>query len=160
MTEDKQKINAVTVFTDYLSKNKLRKTPERFAILDMVMSKTGHFEIDSLYSDMEAEAYHVSLATIYNTLNLLCDCGLVRKHMFNNHQGHYESVMQRIAHNHLICTSCGKVKEAKDNELISFMNSKRYSSFNMEYFSLYVYGECGSCSRKRKTKERKNKIKK
>lgn len=157
MIEDKQKINAVTVFTEYLSKNKLRKTPERFAILDMVMRETGHFEIESLYNNMEAEAFHVSLATIYNTLNLLCNCGLVRKHMFNNQQAHYERVLQKVTHNHLICTVCGKVKEAKDNELISFMNSKKYSSFTMEYFSLYVFGECGSCTRKRKASERKSK---
>lgn len=160
MIEDKQKINAVTVFTEYLSKNKLRKTSERFAILDMVMNETGHFEIDTLYKQMETDAFHVSLATIYNTLNLLCECGLVRKHMFNNQQGHYERVLQKVAHNHLICTVCGKVKEVKDNELLAFMNSKRYPSFTMEYFSLYVHGECSSCSRKRKAMQRRDKKKK
>ena len=60
-------------FRQYLSGRQLRKTPDRFALLDKALSLTGHFGADVLYESMEASGYHVSKATIYSTLELLVD---------------------------------------------------------------------------------------
>ena len=56
------------IFTEYLRVNKHRKTPERYAILDAIYSIDGHFDIDTLYSQMmNEEKFRVSRATLYNT---------------------------------------------------------------------------------------------
>ena len=67
------------VFTDYLKKHHHRKTPERYAILEHINSYEGHFNADILYNIMQKD-YRVSLATVYNTLELLLECKLIIKH--------------------------------------------------------------------------------
>lgn len=152
MSEDRIKISARTAFTEYLCNKKLRKTPERYAILDKVFDMTDHFYIESLYAGLEADSYHVSRATVYNTIELLIDCGLVRRHQFNNQPAQYEKVSGIGNHHHLICTQCGKVKEVKDPELMKVMNARRYTTFHTAYFAIYVYGVCSRCQRRGRKK--------
>ncbi len=154
MNEDKIKQSVRNTFTEYLHSKKLRKTPERYAILDKVFDMTDHFYIESLYTALESEAYHVSRATVYNTIELLIDCGLVRRHQFNNQPAQYEKITGiGNNHHHLICTQCGKIKEVKDPELMKMMNARRYPTFHTAYFAIYVYGVCSRCQRKNKKKK-------
>lgn len=158
MVDDKLKLNAKSKFAIYMETRKMRKTPERFAILDMAMSFSDHFSADLLYRRME-ESYHVSRATIYNTLDLLTDCGILRRHQFGSNQSQYECVADTPNHHHLICTECGKIKEIKDTELLKYFNSKKYSSFTASYYVLYIYGVCSACARRAKRKSNINKKK-
>ena len=153
MGEEKLKTTARVSFTEYLCSKKLRRTPERYAILDQVCELSEHFYVDSLHAKLEQEGFHVSKATVYNTMDLLVDCGLVRKHQFNNQPAQYERVSGPGNHHHLICTQCGKVKEVKDPELMKAMDSRRYPTFNAAYFAIYVYGVCSRCQRKNKKKK-------
>jgi Fur family ferric uptake transcriptional regulator len=59
------------LFSEHLEKNQLRKTPERFAILDEIYSRNQHFDVEELFESMKAKNYRVSRATVYNTLDLL-----------------------------------------------------------------------------------------
>lgn len=154
MNDERIKMAATAAFTQYMNQHRLRKTPERYAILEKVLEMSSHFFIESLYAALDADGYHVSLTTVYNTMELLTDAGLVRRHTFGNQTAQYEKIPGTAAnHHHLVCTSCGKVREIKDPEIDKHISSHRFGTFHPVYADLYVYGICSRCARKkRKTK--------
>jgi len=148
------------IFTEYLVQKKCRKTPERFAILDMIYSLDGHFDIESLYTLMEETAnFRVSRATLYNTLILLLDARLVVKHSFGN-SSQYEKCYNQETHLHMICTQCGKVLELHDEKLQDDINGAKLKRFHQSHYSLYIYGVCDKCYRANKRKLINQKYKK
>lgn len=146
-------------FTDYLNLNKHRKTPERYAILEHIYSTKGHFDMDSLYKAMKQSSFRVSRATLYNTIELLLDCGLVVKHQFGANVSQYERAFGNENHDHLICLGCGEVKEHKNGNLFTPAQQKKLQRFKVSYYSMYIYGICNKCMRAKKSEEKKNKAK-
>lgn len=146
------------VFSDYLARHHKRRTPERFAILECAMRMSEHFTIETFHDRLEYEGFHVSIATIYSTLELLVDCGLVRRHRFGSDSARYERTTGSSNHHHLVCLRCGKVKEVRDASLSREISARRYPGFLPSYFSLNIYGICRACQkRERKANaDRKN----
>ena len=160
MNEDKTKTAALATLTQYMTQHKLRKTPERFAIMEKVFDMNTHFSIDSLHSSLDAGGYHVSRATVYNTIELLIKAGLVRRHTFESQSPQYEKIAGLTKHYHLVCSRCGKIREIKDNEIDMLLNARRFGNFQPKYIDLNVYGLCASCVRKtRQTVKTKKKDK-
>lgn len=143
-----------TVLELYLQEHSLRKTRERFAILDVIYSGFGHFGIDDLYEQMKANNTHVSLATLYNNIEILIDAGLLVKHQFDKTTT-YEKAIDCVKHDHFVCKQCGKVYE-----ISSSLTSKAKEELTQKYgyevrnVELKAYGVCNNCKEHKTNKDK------
>ena len=135
------------IFSDYLKKNRLKYTQERKIILREIFVIHSHFEADELYLKLrQRNDQRISRATVYRTLPLLEECGLIRRVVFIDKHTHYEHVYGRRHHEHLICLNCGKIIEFYRKSLENTLEEvAKENGFRSVDHKLEITGYCKDC---------------
>lgn len=141
------------LFSEYLTTKKLRKTEERFAVFECICAFQGHFDSESLYKCLREKNYRVSRATLYNTLDVLVESGLVVRLPLGGKAVQYELRGCADNHSHLICLRCGMIREMKGNKISETAVLKKLGRFTPQFQSLYIYGICGRCKNRIRREE-------
>lgn len=144
-----QKKRAVETFTKYLSHAHYRSTAERYKVLDAVLNTLGHFNADELYASMVLDKQRISRATVYSTLELLEQAGLITKHNFRGERSYYEIGFDEPHHDHLICVKCGHITEFVHPQLLGIRKQVAdKSGLRVVDHSFQIFAECtepGAC---------------
>ncbi|MEW6263165.1 MAG: transcriptional repressor [Thermodesulfobacteriota bacterium] len=142
----------IKVFQDLIRRRGMRHTREREAIVREALSSNGHFDVDELFIRLKKKK-GVSKASIYRTIPLLKEAGLITEVYLENGHMHYEPVFGRDHHCHLRCLNCKTVIEFSDKRLgeIEAEVAERYGFFS-EGHKLEIVGLCPRC-RTRQTRK-------
>ncbi len=139
---------AQKLFIQYLRENNLKVTQERLALLEEIFEAEEHLDADELLARMKAKKKKVSRATIYRTLDLLVQCGLVRKSRLGQEHYFYERVQPGKRHDHMVCTNCGTIIEFWDPQLDERQRQIcRDHGFRPSFYSIQIQGLCADCQK-------------
>lgn len=140
------KPEARETLTRYLKQKNLRPTRERFVLLGEVLQMSGHFDADDLFAGLSAKGAKVSRATVYNTLDLLVECGLISRYRFGENHSRYEKAFGRPRHDHLICLECGDIIEFVSEKLEKLQREVcEANAFRLQNSTLQIFGICSKC---------------
>src|SRR6266540_1997447 len=106
-----RRVDAVQRFERFLASRSLRLTAARRAIVEAVLERDGHFPIEDLVRDLRQRGIRGSKATVYRTLPLLTEAGIVQPAVITSETKSYEASVGREHHDHLVCRGCGAVVE-------------------------------------------------
>jgi len=135
-------------FREYLKTKGMRLTTEREIIVTKIFADHEHFDPEQLITRLKTGERPVSRASIYRTLGLLEEAGLIRKVARANDREVYEHDYGYPQHDHLICKKCGELIEFHNEEIAQIINRiATERGFRMSGHRLEVYGTCEDCSR-------------
>lgn len=138
-------------FEDFLRTRGLRFTPERQAILEEVLVRAGHFDPEELYLSLRQKKRLVSRASVYRTLPLMVEAGIVEQVERTDKHAHYERTLGREHHDHMLCVSCGRVIEFYSEPIENLQEELcRKHRFQGISHTLEITGYCAKCARARK----------
>ena len=122
-----------------------RLTSQRCLILDVLRESEDHLDAEAVHDEAKRSAPDISLATVYRTLTLLQELGLVEEHRLGEGHSHFEAV-QDAPHYHFTCRRCGKVLEF-DSPLVSRIVRKLAEREGVQVTKahLHLTGYCERC---------------
>ena len=136
-------------FESFLRSRQLKLTGERLDLVAEVFGQSHHFDADQLHMALKQKGKAISRATVYRTLDLLVQCGLVRKSSFGDHHAHYEAAQKDEHHDHLICLNCDAIIEYFRADLEALQDQIcREHDFQPMHHSHQIFGLCRACQGK------------
>jgi Fur family transcriptional regulator, ferric uptake regulator len=164
--DDEMIQTAENVFREFLRDRGLKYTPERERIVRAVMRNDEHFEAEQLLRDVGqstpletgpgerpgtrrvSRATPVGKATVYRTLKLLVECGIVKEVHFSNKQVHYEHTYGQDPHDHMVCRRCRRIIEFDAADVVrlrTVLAAGRH--FHALSHRFQIMGLCEACVR-------------
>ena len=150
------KLAAKQRFLEFLARRKLRLTSQRQAIIESVFSTDEHFTAEQLLEWSRARDASVSRATVYRTLPLLTESGLVDEIDFGKHYKFYDpNYAEHPNHSHIVCLDCAKIVEFESDQIARLEDEiSRQLGFSVKTQRLQIAGRCealkklGACKHK------------
>ncbi|AGK97274.1 Fur family transcriptional regulator [Clostridium pasteurianum] len=152
----KLSIDEIEKLKNNLKQKGYKLTPQRRAVLDIIIQSEGqHLTAEEIYELVKVDCPEIGLATVYRTVLLLEELGVISKLDLNDGCSRYELVHENEnhQHHHLICTNCGKVIEVEGDLLDSLEHTieEKYV-FKIKNHSVKFYGLCSDCNKSSKLK--------
>lgn len=137
------------LFSDFLKTKGLKLTSPRRVILDIIFTYHRHFNVDALYDVIRKDHQNVSRATIYRTMPLLVESGLIKQSLRCQSKDHYEHIHGHEDHLHFLCIKCGDIIEVESVEIekaLDKLSAKK--NFIINDYNLGAKGICEKCQAK------------
>ena len=150
------KLTAKQRFMDFLGRKNLRITAQRQAIIETVFNTDEHFTAEQLLEWSRSRDRSVSRATVYRTLPLLTESGLVREMDFGKDHKFYDpNYAEHPNHNHIICQDCEKIVEFESEKIAKLEDEISHKlGFSIKTQRLQITATCeelkklGACKHK------------
>lgn len=137
-------VKELDVLKQHLTKHNLKLTRQREYILNAFL-KMEHVTAEQMYHLLAKKDPHIGLATIYRTLKLFCETGLAQERHFGT-QTQFDNVAHKGHHDHMICTSCGKIVEFQNCQIEQLQEEvATKNGFTIQTHKLELYGLCSDC---------------
>lgn len=159
MGKDNIQEEATEILNRHIEQKKMRKTPERYAILNIVLKMKGHHTVEEIMG-MMPEDFPVSRPTIYSTMELLEELKIVQVHHITGVKL-YERALGIKPHHHYVCTSCGTITDLVDKQIDYVLGNAKTPRFSKDLGIAYIFGLCSKCKsviNKKKKKEEKERL--
>ena len=144
MSEEK----ASTAFWAYHRRHGLRKTAQRELVLDAFLATNDHITAEDLYASLKRTG-RISYTTVYRTLKYLEASGVAREVQLGDGIARYEHNIGRKHHDHLVCTSCGRIIEVRSPKIEELQDKLvKAHKFRPEWHRLEIFGVCKYCKKR------------
>lgn len=138
---------AETMFRDFLRDRGLKYTPERRMLLLEVINTPQHFEAEQLLIAMRQAGKRVAKATIYRTLPLLAECGIIKQVQFGDNLARYEPILGQAPHDHMVCRKCRRIIEFDSSEVATLRDEiAARHRFEPTSHRFQIMGSCSECA--------------
>jgi Fur family ferric uptake transcriptional regulator len=140
---------SLDAFRRFLRERSLPVTTQREQVAEALFAAGGHLSVEDVEQQLRGRDLHVGKATIYRTLDLLADSGMIVERDFGEGFRRYERVPGHPHHEHLICLRCGKVVEFQNDRLerMKSLIADEYG-FQHSHHRLEIYGVCRECQQR------------
>ncbi|KUJ90415.1 MAG: Fur family transcriptional regulator, peroxide stress response regulator [Thermoanaerobacter sp.] len=130
-----------------LKQKGLKVTPQRLAILNLLRNSKEHPTAETIYKKLASDFPTMSLATVYKTLEVLKNMGLIQE--LNVGEGSFRYDANTNSHPHVVCISCGKVEDLDESLLKDVLEEvSQHTDYKLVEQKLYFYGYCPACQHK------------
>jgi len=132
-------------YNTFIHDNNLKNTSQRELLFETIMDMKSHLTIDEILAYVQKHDHKIGYTTVYRMLKLMVDAGILIEHHFDE-KARYEVAHNKEHHEHLICTSCGKITEFSCEKIERFQDevAKEYG-FKMLSHKHELYGLCKNC---------------
>lgn len=130
----------------YLKEKGYKVTPQRIAVYDILKNTKEHPSVDMLYSKLQPIYPTMSLATVYKSLEVFKELGLVQELNTGEDKFRYDANVTQ--HPHIICLACGKVEDVDDGMLFDLLGKvEEKTGYKLVNQQLYFFGYCPDCKK-------------